>query len=73
MTRLTWAVRSALFRPAAPVVKFSMVGMRPKADSAKKVIAAAAPVGSIMPTHSPARVPALNAEPSAKLARRISS
>ena len=40
---------------------------------AKKVSAAAAPVGSITPTHSPARVPCFSAEPSAKLARIISS
>ena len=45
--------------PARPVVKFSIAGTRPKAESAKKVIAAAAPVGSITPTFSPVRVPRL--------------
>ena len=70
---LTLAVCSALIRLAAPLVKFSIAGMRPKAETAKKVITAPTLVGSMMPTDSPRDVPFFKAWPSASAARTISS
>ena len=59
--RLTLAVLSALRKPAAPLVKFSIAGTRPYAETAKNAITDPAPVGSMMPTDSPAFVPRLSA------------